>query len=432
MRWAPVAFGIVMTAEVAFGGANDWATRPAAALANLMLSAAILVAITANSRFWRYVRLPALMFMAALAWAALPRLLPVPIASWLSVPASLAADRTWPELAEATSRLALVLAACATSYRLKTSRPIIQAFVAAGAAYLAWLVVMLAPWRFLVDGQHRRFAATIGNWNAAGTYFGMIAILCLTMIQTRPAGHGRLAYWAYGVPLVLNLLFCVATLSRSALTLTVAALVVGMIWQGRSSHSLVSTRRRAVLIGLIGTVALMLVYLGADALFPRYRALSTDSLSRWDIIATYFDYTLESPLWGFGPGSFFDLNRSHLNPATALRFWNFGAAHNAPLQIALEAGWPAVGFLAMAVMLVGRVVVRRGRSAENVGLLGALTVLAGAAMVDIAWNVPAIGAIGCILFGALWGSPGQVRGDQRRRSSRRSWMVTASGVPATS
>lgn len=432
LRWAPATFGIVATAEVAIGGANDWATRPAAALVNLALAAVILLAIAADSRFWRHIRLPSLIFIAALAWAALPRLLPAPLATWFGIPPSLAADRTLPELAEATSRLTLVLAACAVSYRLKGAWPVIQALVVAGTVYLVWLVVMLAPWQFLLDGQHRRFAATIGNWNAAGVYFGIIAILSLAMIQTRPPQHSRLPRWAYGVPLVLNLLFCVATLSRSALTLTVAGLAIGIFWQGRSSYLLVSTRRRAALIGMVGMVTMMLTYLSADALFPRYLMLSTDSLSRWDIVTTYFDYTLDSPLWGFGPGSFFDLNRSRLDPATALRFWNFGAAHNAPLQIALEAGWPAVGLLALAVTLVGRSVARCRWSAENVGLLSALTVLAGAAMVDIAWNVPAIGAIGCILFGALWGNPDQPGSGQRRRSRRRSWIGTAGGVPATS
>jgi O-antigen ligase len=430
LRWAPALIAAVITLEVAIGGANGWATRPAAALANAAVAALILLATDHGSRIWVRMRVPFLLFVAALLWALLPHLMPMTIAAWIGVPANPAPDRLWPELAEAISRLTLVMAAAAASYRLGAARPFVLALALAGALYAGWMICTPLPWRFLTAAGQGRFAATIGNWNAAGAYFGMIAALCLAAILAR----GRARHWGwhalFALPLLATLLLCMATQSRSAFTLTAMALAIGLVWHGRAASLLASKRQALTLIVPITLAAMMVAYLGAGALFPRYLALSADGLSRWDIITTYFGYTLESPLWGFGPGSFFEVNQARLTTATALRFWNFGAAHNAALQIALEAGWPALLLLAVGVIAIGRDVARRSWGAEDIGLIGALGIAAGASMVDIAWNVPAIGAFSCVLLGVLWGArPAHAPTAQLRR---RSSTGRARGVPVTS
>ena len=403
LRWAPPVLAATITVEVAMGGSNGWVARPAAVLANMLMAGMILAAVEPSSRLWGRMRVPFVLCVAALLWATIPWLLPRSVASLLDVPVHPAPDRMLPELAEAVSRLLLVMAACAVAYRRHTAGPIVLWLAIAGGLYAGWMSVTPLPWRFLAGTEHGRFSATIGNWNAAGAFFGMVAVLCLTAILTRDGVRRRGAHWLFALPLAAALSLCIATQSRSAFTLTAVALVVGLFWNMWSTSRVSRGRHATAMMTILAMVTLAVAYIGAEALFPRYRVLSADSLSRWDIVTTYAGYTLDSPFWGFGPGSFFEINRARLASATALRFWDFGAAHNAPLQIALEDGWPALLLLAGGVAVIGHDIVRRPWTAEAIGLAGALTIIAGASLVDIAWNVPAIGAFGCVLLGALWG-----------------------------
>lgn len=430
MRWAPPVLAAAITAEIACGGANDWSSRPLAALVNLLLSIVVLLSTEGRSRVWVRIRIPLLLFGGALLWAAVPRLLPASLAALIDLPPQPAPDRHWPALAEATSRLGLVLAGCVASYRLSTARPFVLWFAVAGGFYVGWMTVTPLPWQILFGSPGRRFAATIGNWNAAGTYFGMVAALCLATILMYGGAKRWGWHWLFVLPLLSGMVLCVATQSRSAFTLTTLALAISVSWHACSASLRASKRHGFVLIVPIGLAGMMVAYLGAPGLFPRYLALSVDSLSRWDIITTYFGYTLDAPLWGFGPGSFFEVNQARLTATTAPHFWNFGAAHNAPLQIVLEAGWPALSLLAVGVMVIVRDVGRRTWGEDDVGLIGALVVSAGASMVDIAWNVPALGALSCVLLGVLWGArPARPPSTQL---IKRSSTGRARGVPVTS
>jgi len=430
LRWAPPVLVIAITGEMALGGSNGWATHPLAVLVNLLVAGSILAAVKPSSRVWVRTRTPLMLFSLALLWAAVPRLLPAEWAMIAGVPADPAPDRLMPALADAISRVALVLAACAATYQLKSERPWLWWLAVTGGAYAGWMIMTPLPWQFLAGVGQGRYAATIGNWNAAGTYFGITATLCLTAMLARPAPWRPGWPWLFAIPLAAALLLCMSTQSRSAFTLTAVALVVGLIWGHRSTMR-PRRKRHAIMLALPLTLAIMTIaYVGADALFPRYRALSADSLSRWDIVTVYWNYALEEPLWGWGPGSFFEVNQARLTMATAPGFWSFGAAHNAPIQIALEAGLPALLLIIAGAAAIARDVVWRPWGTQDIGLAGALAIALGASLVDIAWNVPALGALSCVLVGILWGArPARVPGTQliRRNSTRR-----ARGVPVTS
>jgi O-antigen ligase len=430
LRWAPPLLAIAITGETVMGGSNGWASRPAAVLVNLMLAGMILMAIEPSSRLWVRMRTPLMLFTLALLWAVVPRLLPAGWAAMADIPVDPAPDRLLPTMAEAISRVALVMAACAATYRLQAARPLLWWLAAMGGLYAGWMILTPLPWQSLAGAGRDRFAATIGNWNAAGAYFGIIATLALAALLAGPAPLRRGWPWLFALPLTAALLLCMATQSRLAFTLTAVSLVTGLMWQRRAVPHPGRKRRAMPLLLPLGLVIMAVAYWGSDALFPRYRALSADGLSRWDIVTTYWSYTLDSPLWGWGLGSFFELNQAQLTPATALRFWSFGAAHNAPLQIALEAGWPALLLLVAGVAVIGRDVIRQSWGAEEIGCAGALAIVVGASLVDIAWNVPAIGALSCVLLGTLWGArPARRPGTQL---IRRSSTGRARGVPVTS
>jgi O-antigen ligase len=429
LRWAPPLLAVAITLETAMGGSNSWATRPAAILLNLLVAGTILLTVKPASRVWMRMRMPLLLFVAAMLWATVPRLVPTGLAMLLGVPPDPALDRLLPAMAEAVSRVSLVMAACAAAYRLQTARPLLWWLAAAGGCYAGCMIVTPLPWQFLAGVGQGRYAATIGNWNAAGAYFGMIATLCLAVLLTRSEPTRPRWPWLFALSLMAALVLCMATQSRSAFTLTAMALAIVVAWQPRAASNPGRKRHVAVLVLPLGLAIMVVAYVGSEALFPRYRALSTDSLSRWDIITTYWSYTLDSPLWGWGPGSFFELNQARLTPATALRFWSFGAAHNAPLQIALEAGWPALLLLAAGVAAIGQEVARRTWRMEDIGLIGALAIAAGASLVDIAWNVPAVGALSCVLLGTLWGARSVRQPDAP--PAKRSSTGRARGVPVT-
>lgn len=429
LHWAPPLLAIIITLEVASGGANDWVSRPVAALGNIAASCAILLATDDRSRVWTRMRRPVACFVAALAWGAVPRWLPAAGAALIGVPPDPALDRLWPALADSVSRLGLVLAGCAAGYRLKKARPFVSWFAASSAVYIGVLLATPSPWRHLVGGGVGRYAATIGNWNAAGAYFGMNAALCLAALLSDSDGYARWWRGFFALPLAGAIMLCMATASRSAFTLTSMALAFGLIWNWRSASFQERKHRGPVLIALTLAAVMAAAWVGTNALFPRYLMLSEDGISRWKILTIYAGYTMESPIWGFGPGSFFEVNQARLTSSTAAHFWDFGAAHNAALQIALEYGWPALLLLIAGVANIARDVFRRAWNAEDVGLLGALAIASGASFVDIAWNVPAVGALSCVLLGVLWGvRPAGVR---RLQIMRRSSTGKASGVPVT-
>lgn len=404
LRWAPPLLSVILLLEIANGGANGWLARPTAGLTNLTVSGAILMTVKETSRVWFRIRTPFLLFVTALLWAALPRMAPASITGLLNISASLAPDRIWPDLAESVSRLMLVMAACSATYRLGSARLFVLWFAATGGIYAGWMIVTPLPWHFLAGTERGRFAATIGNWNAAGTYFGMTAVLCLAAILANNGIKRRGWHWLFAVPLIGSMLLCMATQSRSAFTLTAVALVIAITWNRRPSSLLASKRQILALVIPLAVTVMLVAYLGAEAIFPRYFTITADGLSRWDIITTYFAYTMETPWWGTGPGSFFEVNQAKLTLPTALVYWSFGAVHNAPLQIALENGWPTLFLLIAAITAISRDIVRRRWDSDDVGLIGALAIAVGASMVDIAWNVPAVGALSCILLGVLWGA----------------------------
>jgi len=85
-------------------------------------------------------------------------------------------------------------------------------------------------------------------------------------------------------------------------------------------------------------------------------------------------------------------------------YWNFGAAHNAPVQLAIEAGWPGLALLLVALAAIGWQIARARRDWWSVAPLCALAAIAGSAMIDIALNVPAVVALFAVLLGSVWGA----------------------------
>jgi hypothetical protein len=87
--------------------------------------------------------------------------------------------------------------------------------------------------------------------------------------------------------------------------------------------------------------------------------------------------------------------------------WDFGAAHVAVLQAALEGGLPFAGLLCAAVVMLAAPALRAPESGRTRGVLAQGAAAASLLALlcsfgDIALNVPAVAAFAALLLGAVW------------------------------
>lgn len=157
---------------------------------------------------------------------------------------------------------------------------------------------------------------------------------------------------------------------------------------------LVTTPIRVNRRTLVG-VAVALVALMALAPPVRDRIVSAatqshSALFRWYTWRGTARMIAARPLLGFGPGSF-ELAYPQYAEAGFTRM-----AHQTPLQLAAEAGLPAVILMTLAVALLARMLVRGARAGgptaiEATAGVGALTALGVQNLADYTWYIPAVG-----------------------------------------
>lgn len=175
------------------------------------------------------------------------------------------------------------------------------------------------------------------------------------------------------------------------------------------------TRIRARWLVAAG-VALVLLVLAAPPLRNRLVSAATQSHSaifRWYTWLGTADMVQERPLLGFGPGTF-----EHAYPQYA-RVGFTRMAHETPLQIAAEAGVPALLLVLAGVVLIGRRLVSGlagggMRAVECAAGLAALVAVGLHNLADYTWYVPAVGltlaaAVGLALAASRDDPPPPVR-----------------------
>lgn len=269
--------------------------------------------------------------------------------------------------------------------------------------------------RLIVDQRYHRFAGLMGNANAAGIGYGMISLLFHGVARDQwrawqarqhrqPPVGAMIATFGGVVTLVLVAL----SQSRTALAATViahGAFGASILFPRPNDHPLL---RRSVLTAAV-IVAGAAAWGSAGAVMDRYATLGEDGSSRVAILRHYAHLASTAPLTGYGLGAFDTVNQRHLTSDTVLLVGDFGAAHNAVLQLAIEAGWPAVAFVAAALIAIAWRIARNatredGRTATiGRAMLCSVAVAAAGSLVDIALNVPAIAALTAALLGTVWG-----------------------------
>lgn len=421
LLFASMVFAAVPMIEITALGANGALLAALAALLQLGSALLILVLLWPAARLWKGVAPTLLVLLAGLVWACLPE-----FAGSLGWGASLPwgpAVRFVPDLLLANicrylGTIASLVAGVMIGYRRGLMRTAVDWLIVFGTinALTGLVLREIDPvhiWGLDKNIHRFRFTGTLQNANAAACIFGVIALLAAARlwvsidISRGSRGSGAMSVLLLNVVAVaVGFGACLITGSRATLMLT----LLGLAWLG-----LAAFRDRAAAPGTrwigplaIGGACLAMLALFGGLTLSRMEGLAGGSENRWVIWQHYWRLAVREPVYGYGLGSFSDMNLHFLSSREdALSFAYINAAHNHLLQLLLAGGWP---FLASQIVALGLMVIPilRSRRREHhdpvfSGMWLGLAVIGGCSMIDIALAVPAILTMAATLTGLLWG-----------------------------
>jgi O-antigen ligase len=333
-----------------------------------------------------------------------------PIWAWAGVEkGSITVNRpaTLLEIAKLLGLGCIFMVGCLQSARLAWARATVRVVLLVGAGYgLISLLTFVSGAQLLIGP---RLSGGFLSANSGATVFGMLTVIGLAALlrdwrQTRgldPAS--KLGKVAVSLACVLMSLTCLMlTASRMGVVATLAGALVLMVWELFDSK-----RDRLPLLicgGVLGGVALFLAVGGNDVLWDRLETVHTDQVLRTGIFAAHWQAFTTSPLFGYGLGTFADVNSQIMTEQNYSALWNVRAAHNVYLQWLEEAG--VIGalpmFLLIAAVLAAAVWrtfnLRKGQTLLR-GLIAASVVVLIHGTVDFGLQVPSIAAFWAFLLG---------------------------------
>lgn len=307
------------------------------------------------------------------------------------------------------------------------SRYLMRAIVVSSTIYGIWsLLANLYPdLKFGIYGafQDHRLSGSFQSANTAGTLFGMgfILAVCLVFEESRRAGSERGALVAkITFPVIAGALLAtclVLTVSRGAATATLAGCALLLIWEmfARDWHGI---QKRNLTFGLAVAGGLLVLAWSGGLLAERYADSIKDWIDQRQIIySVHWDAFLSSPWFGYGLGTFDQVNKLLQTAINYPTLWNIRAAHNVYLQW-LEGGG-VVGAAAMFAC-IGWIIANtawgtRSRRRMTTWLRGAVAlslVVLIHGWSDFSLEVPAIAMLWSLLLGSGYGISTSSRASQ--------------------
>jgi len=217
----------------------------------------------------------------------------------------------------------------------------VSAIVAAAASGLLWFGI--APDAILLQESRigYRYAAHVGDINAAGSHFALVLCLALGMCVREKGSRRRLWFAAAGA-CAFGLWM---TASRSAEAAAAITLSLALGWVATHEWTQV---RRAKLIGAI--VAALLVVVAVAVWRIETNPANIASGFRQQFVMSSFRIIGTHPYFGIGAGQYYRDAPLFLTPQLA---WAYGSenAHNNFLQITTETG--IIGFALFACWIAG-------------------------------------------------------------------------------
>ncbi|NBW13986.1 MAG: O-antigen ligase family protein [Caulobacteraceae bacterium] len=311
------------------------------------------------------------------------------------------------EIAKLLGLGCIFLVGCLQSARMSWARATVRVVLLVGAGYGLISLLSFVSGAQLMVGP--RLSGGFLSANSGATVFGMLTVIGLAALlrdwrQTRgldPAS--KLGKIAVSLACVLMSVTCLLlTASRMGLVATLTGALVLMIWELFDAK-----RDRLPLLiagGVLGVVALFLAVGGNDLLWDRLQTVNTDRITRGDIFIAHWQAFTASPLFGYGLGSFSDINSQITTEENYNALWSVRAVHNVYLQWLEEAG--IIGALPM-FLLIGTILVaavwrtfnlRKGQTLLR-GVIAASVVVLVHGTVDFGLQVPSIAAFWAFLLG---------------------------------
>lgn len=349
-----------------------------------------------------------------------------PIWAWAGFPpaSSLNLSATILEIVKLFGLAAIFILGAMLGATADRARAALWLILCLGGVYgFACLVAFLGDQAFMRQGP--RFAAGFRSANVAGTQFGVLAVLAVAWAirqwrQTRSTGvPGRIVELSPVLALMVLFVVCLLlTASRAALSSTGLALAILVGWEA------IDNRRSRWPLALAGCGLLLLaavfLFQGNSLFLDRFETLELQQGTRAAVFEAHWRAFLASPLFGYGLGSFPQVNNMIMTAPNAGALSESVILHNAYLQWLLEAG--LVGAVPLFLLIAGVLAltlwraVRRPRNRTLVvGLLAASALVLVHATVDVSLNTPSFEAFWTLLLGmgfALSQAPsGRVRGN---------------------
>jgi O-antigen ligase len=417
LAWASLPVGLIFLAHVWFGANSSFAALTLAAAEALVLMV-LCTRREAKEALVRAGRLPwiaglFLLTLLAVGWS-LTSMAPGgahPIWSYVTTPGSVTIDRssTAIELAK------LVGLGCAflTGMILGGSDRLFRAgravLAVAGGAFALWALLL-----FVGGGQLKggRLMGAFGSANAAATVLAVLILLALPWLFNRPSNAKRPAVERLTMHLpVIGLLVLLAgafllTASRWGFISLVAALLAFVAVQ-ISGGRMKPAHAIAFAGGLMVAGALLLLLKGG-LLVERLGDTVLDADARTTMLAVHWPLFLQSPLFGYGLGTFPGFNQLILDARNYLVLGDIRDLHNVYVQWLEEGGVVAAVpmFLTVAAIVGFAILDSRGRQRIQTwiaALIAADVMVLVHGLSDFALQVPSIAAFWSLLLGLQLG-----------------------------
>jgi O-antigen ligase len=259
--------------------------------------------------------------------------------------------------------------------------------------------------------QADRLSASLQSANTAGTLFAasFVLALCLVFEASRHASPGRTSWLAeVTFPVITTTLLgtcLILTISRGASAAAFVSCVLLLILEmfSRDWHGI---QKRNLYYGLGIACGVVVLAWSGDLLLDRYAASFKDwTGQRQSIYWVHWDAFLASPWFGYGMGSFDEVNKQLQNGLNFGALWNVRAAHNVYLQWLEQAGIAGTVPMFLCIgYIVGRtawgVRVRRRMTTWIRGCVAVAVVFLVHGWSDFSLEVPAIAIFWSLILGA--------------------------------
>jgi O-antigen ligase len=254
-------------------------------------------------------------------------------------------------------------------------------------------------------GGGNRMEANFLSANTAGAVIAATLVLTIGPLLSRlsgPPSRGFVRATVYGVGALVFLACLFATASRGAfLAFLCGLLVIGamMVFAGRLRWSRAAL---AMLTGFIGIT--LLLALSGEFLLSRILGGVSEFDNRAFLLSVHWQAFLDSPLFGYGLGTFDVVNRMLLNAATFPKIWAVRAAHNVYLtwleQGGLLGALPMFACIAALIGVTLRTSLRRSRMLPTLfSLLAVDAVFLVHGAMDFALEMFSVAAMWAYLLG---------------------------------